>query len=184
MRRKPLWWPLAAALAATLCFQAVLAAASLKVGGDVGNLKFNRASSPGDHVYLGLAEAGEFTLKDIHSPYILIEVLRSTCPFCLAQAPAMNNLFNLVQGSNLRDRLKFMGVGESDYESALEKFKTDYEVPFPLVSDPHGKIGKALRIRGTPTTVVLDRNGKVLFVHQGVFREAGQIFKKLQSLLP
>ena len=37
-----------------------------------------------------------FTLQDIKAPYVLIEIMRTTCPHCVAQVPALNQLYQLV----------------------------------------------------------------------------------------
>ena len=33
----------------------------------------------------------------IKSPYVLVEQFKTSCPHCMAQAPVLNNLYNLVQ---------------------------------------------------------------------------------------
>ncbi len=183
MKLKSWLWPLAVCLTLILAFQAKGSAAVVKVGQGVGNLKFNPPLSAADQQYLGLGKSGEFTLGDLKAPYVLLEILRTSCPYCMAQAPVMNELYQLVQASSLRSKLKFIGVCESNYQSAAKKFKADYNVPFPLIPDPYWEIGNALRIQGTPTMVVLDKSGKVVFVHEGTFDSAGKIFQRLRSLL-
>ena len=65
----------------------------------------------------------------------------------------MNRLYNLVAKSDLKDKVKFIAVGESDNESSLKQFKAAHKVPFPMVPDPDCKIGVGLfNISGTPTT--------------------------------
>ncbi|MFA4902205.1 MAG: hypothetical protein WC600_05605 [Desulfobaccales bacterium] len=96
----------------------------------------------------------------------------------------MNRLYNLVAKSDLKDKVKFLAVGESDNESALRKFKAAYKVPFPMVPDPDWAIGvDVFHIDGTPTTVVVDKHGKVLLRESGSFGNAGQMFKILKARL-
>jgi hypothetical protein len=100
------------------------------------------------------------------------------------QAPVVNRLYNLVANSDLKDKVKFIAVGESDNGSSLERFKTAYKVPFPMVPDPDWDIGVDLfHISGTPTTVLVDKSGKVLLVEDGVFDRAGAMFKKIKAKL-
>lgn len=96
----------------------------------------------------------------------------------------MNRLYDLVAKSNLRDKLKFIAVGEGDSRQSLQRFKSAHKVPFPLVPDPDWKIGVDLfHISGTPTTVIVDKAGKMLLVEEGVFGNADQVFKKLKARL-
>ncbi len=94
----------------------------------------------------------------------------------------MNRLYNLVAKSDLKDKVKFIAVGESDNESSLRRFKAAYKVPFPMVPDPDWDIGVDIfHIDGTPTTVVVDKHGKVLLRESGTFNSADQVFKKLKT---
>ena len=107
--------------------------------------------------------------------------MRTTCPHCVAQAPALNRLYHLVANSPLQDKVKLIAVGESNYESALKQFKATHQVPFPLVPDPDWEIGTAFNIAGTPTIVLLDKSGQVLLVEEGAFDNADQVFKKIKA---
>ena len=96
----------------------------------------------------------------------------------------MNRLYNLVVNSDLKDKVKFIGVGESDTESSLGSLKTAYKVPFPLVPDPHWDIGvDVFHIQGTPTTVVVDKRGAVRLWEDGLFTDAGRVFRELKARL-
>jgi hypothetical protein len=98
------------------------------------------------------------------------------------QAPVVNRLYNLVAKSDLQDKVKFIAVAESDNESSLQRFKTAHKVPFPMVPDPDWDVGVDLfHISGTPTTVLVDKSGKVLLVQDGFFDNAGAMFKKIKA---
>jgi peroxiredoxin len=173
--------PLALAGCLTLVLACPVLLSATAVPTKTANLKFSSTISEPDRQYLGLEKPGAFTLQDIKAPYVLLELMRTTCPHCIEQAPAMNQLFHLVANSNLKDKVKFIAVGESDEASALQKFKAAHKVPFPLVPDPEWEIGTLFNIQGTPTTVLLDKTGKVLLVEEGVFDRAGQVFKQLKA---
>ena len=96
----------------------------------------------------------------------------------------MNRLYNLVAKSDLKDKVKFIAVGESDNGSSLQRFKTSYKVPFPMVPDPDWDIGVDLfHISGTPTTVLVDKRGKVLLIEAGIFDSADQMLKIIKAKL-
>ncbi|MFI5355589.1 MAG: peroxiredoxin family protein [Desulfobaccales bacterium] len=137
-KKTALWSPLLG-VALLLVFSGSLAAAALKVGYQAGNLKFGQVISEADQKYLGLKNSGPFTLKDIQAEYVLIEVLNANCPHCMEQAAALNGLYGLVEGSDLKDRLKFIGV-VSNSEAAVTKWRAAYKVPFALVPDPEWEI--------------------------------------------
>jgi thiol-disulfide isomerase/thioredoxin len=149
--------------------------------GKFADLKFAGTISEADRQYLGLEKPGPFGLQDIKAPYVLVEIMRTTCPHCVDQAPALNRLHKLVADSPLKDKVKFIAVGESNHEPALKQFQAAHKIPFALVPDPDWEIGTRFTIQGTPTTVLLDRQGKVLLVEEGVFDNPGAMFKRLKA---
>ena len=169
-------------LAFLLVFSGSLAAAALKVGYQSGNVKFAEVLSEADQKYLGLKNSGPFTRKDIQTEYVLIEILNANCPHCIEQAGGMNRLYRLVEGSELKDRVKFIGV-VSNSEAAAAGWRKAYKVPFALVPDPEWEIAGDFNITGTPTTVVVDKSGKVIVLHDGAFSDSTQAFNQLKAKL-
>jgi peroxiredoxin len=169
------------------CLTMVLAIGSWSLAASsqqkIAAVKFSATLSEADQKYLGLEKPGAFTLQDIKAPYVLIEIMRTTCPHCIAQAPALNQLYQLAANSNLKDKLKIISVGASDNEAELKHFKAVHKVPFAVVADPECKVSAAFNISGTPTTVLVAKSGKVLLVEDGVFGSAGSMLKKIKAKL-
>ena len=160
-------------LAMLLIFSGSLAAAALKIGYQAGDLKFVKTISETDQKYLGLKTPGPFTeghpgqIRPHRSPQCQLSALRQE------QAGAMNRLYQLVESSDLKDRVKFIGV-VSNSEAAVTRWKKAYKVPFALVPDPDWEIAGNFNITGTPTTVVVGKSGKVIVLHDGVFSDAAK----------
>ncbi len=168
-----------AALTLALC--SALMAAPLRVGFQAGNLNFGKTMNPADQAYLGLKNPGEFSLKDIQADYVLVEILNANCPYCMEQAATLNRLYHLVEASEFKDRIKFIGV-VSNSNPEVARWKSAYKVPFPLIADPEWVIGNDIfKITGTPTTVVLDKQGKVIILHDGLFADSNKAFRDLRA---
>lgn len=154
------------------------------VGQTVPEVKFSGTVTPEGSTYLGLAKQGPFTLKDVKAPYVLVEQFSTNCPHCMAQSPVMNQLFNMVQqDANLKSKIKFLGAGQGDDEMKMKMWKAFHKVPFPLVPDPTNSFGKAMNFTPFPVTVVLDKTGKILFVHIGAFDSADEVFQKIKAIV-
>ena len=163
---------------------AAAAEAEPKVGQTVGSVTFSGTISPEESTYLGLAKQGPFTLKDVKAPYVLVEQFNTSCPHCMHQAPAMNQLFDKVQADpQLKDKLKFIGAGQGNDETQLKMWKAFNKVPFALVPDPNNSFGKALNFTPYPVTVVLDKTGKILFAHIGAFENADEVLAKIKTVV-
>ncbi len=172
------------ALVFSLRAEAPAAEPEPKVGHSVGNLTFPQPLSKEDANYLGLAKRNAFSLQDIKSPYVLVEQFNTNCPHCVAQAPALNNLYTMVQqDAALKSKLKFLALGQNNDENAVKMWKAFHKVPFPVLPDTVNTFGKALNFSAYPLTVVLDRSGKILFVHIGAFENADEILKSIKSVV-
>jgi hypothetical protein len=162
---------------------ALMAAAAAALAGPGAGLKLAAPLSDADRHYLGLEKQGEFALKDLPAPYLLIEVMRTGCGHCLATVGPMNRLFHLVQGSDLKDRVKVIGVGEGDSPQALGRYRTKCQVAFPLIPDPDWEVLERYRLSGTPALLLLDRAGTVKYRHSGAFDHAEQVLKELRRAM-
>jgi thiol-disulfide isomerase/thioredoxin len=184
MRNKVL--VLTCSLALLLIFSAVSLAAEAepKVGQMVPNVQFEPTITPEGSTYLGLAKQGPFSLKDIKSPYVLVEQFNTLCPHCMAQAPVMDKLFAMVQQDpQLKNKLKFLGAGQGNSAQQVKIWKSFQKVPFALVPDPNSAFGKALNFSPYPVTVVMNKAHKILLVQIGTFEDAGEVFQKIKAVV-
>lgn len=83
----------------------------------------------------------------------------------------------------MKDNLKVVGVGYQDNEFKLKFWQSQFKVQFPLVSDMEGQIFNTLKLPGTPVHVIVDKEGKVQWVHVGGFDEAEAVFKEIKGAL-
>ena len=68
----------------------------------------------------------------------------------------------------------------------MKKFLTDLddEVPFPILTDPEGKLPKKYKVEAMPTTLFIDREGKIRFRHKGFEKDHMQTYiSELMALL-
>jgi peroxiredoxin len=165
--------------------QAKVAWAELRVGQRFSSLTFSGTISDADRLYLGLARPGEFILNDIRVRYLLVQIFSDACPHCTAQAPVVNRLFHeLSANPKLNDgTLKMMGVGYYGTPATMERWRGKYGAPFPLIPDPKGQVFRTLDIPGTPTYVVLDSRGTVVYLFYGEIANPRRFMRELLAHL-
>lgn len=170
------------ALLLAFCASSLFAEADPKVGQVLGAVKFAKPLGDDDAKYLGLPKAQEFTIKDVQSPYILIEQFNTSCPHCMHQAPILNKLYDLVQqDAGLKGKLKFMSVGQNNDENAVKMWKAFHKVPFPVIPDPSSGLGKALNFSPYPVSMIVDKSGKIIWVEIGAFESADDALKAVKA---
>jgi peroxiredoxin len=161
----------------------VAPAPAVQKGKDYGNLSFPAVLSEHDQKYLGLSSTGAFKLENIGAPYVVLEIMRSSCPHCQEQVPGMNSFFNLVQNSDLKGKVRFLAVAQGCSADEAKNFKKRHKVAFPVLADPKGTVGGALGISGVPTTVIMNRNGQALRVHVGDIGSPKKALAELRGLV-
>ncbi|UCE56402.1 MAG: redoxin domain-containing protein [Desulfobacterales bacterium] len=144
---------------------------------------------PKERKYLGLSKGNTFTLKEIKSDLVLVEIISVYCPSCQRQAPAYNELFDLIENDpDTRGRIKIIGIAAGNGDLEVKGFKEKYKVRFPIIPDPqfemHRDIGSSL----TPFSIYVrqdpsDQIGIVAETHLGPNRDYQRVFKKLGQLM-
>lgn len=137
--------------------------------------------------YLGLtgAPGDKFTLADIKADILLIELFSMYCPFCQAEAPRVNELYERLQEleehRNIVVRMVGLGVSNSAYE--VEHFKKTYQVKFPMFPDKDLSKYDLFKGEGTPEFIgcVLRPEGKseIVLRNSGGFDSAAEFMNEL-----
>jgi len=87
------------------------------------------------------------------------------------------------QDANLRKQIKFLAVGQEDDEIKVKMWKAFHKIPFPLFPDPKATFGEAIKFHPYPITMVFDKEGKIVWVHVGLFENPEEVLKALKSVL-
>ncbi|MEU3319417.1 TlpA family protein disulfide reductase [Streptomyces sp. NPDC059164] len=103
-------------------------------------------------------------VADLRGKVVVINAWGSWCPPCRAEAPH----FNKVAKETKDKGVAFFGINARDRDITLSKaFEEDYKMVYPSLYDPIGKSLLTGFPKGTlnpqalPTTIVLDRDGKI-----------------------
>jgi len=163
------------------CF--ALAGGIPATGSYLPDLKIESPPSKKDREYLGIGDTGTFSIKQVNSPYTLIEIVGIYCPKCHAQAPLFNKLFyRLRKDPDLFKRIKMLVIAAGANSTEVNYMKKEFRIPFPIVKDPKFEIHKSLGEPRTPFTMIVTSDGKVVFTHLGVIRDIDNFFLRIRKL--
>ena len=106
-------------------------------------------------------DAKPFALTDLAGKIVVINVWGSWCGPCRLETPDLVRLAN----EDARRGVRFVGINTRDNPDAAKAFVRSFKVPYPSVKDDNGEVLLAFRdtipTTVVPTTVVIDRQGKV-----------------------
>jgi len=134
-----------------------------------------------DRQYLGISESA-FKLRHVKADVMVVEVLGVYCPYCYEQAPLFRNLFNRLQDGKLKDKVKMFGVAAGATAMEVEYLREQGQYNYPIVEDPQYSVHKLLGEPKTPFTMIVDKEGKVLFAHQGIIRDIDSFYSRIGEL--
>lgn len=105
-------------------------------------------------------------LEDFSDKVVIVNFWASWCPPCLEEIPSMVEFYNQYKARGEQIELLAISVGETVAE--VNEFLTTTPLPFPILMDEGGDSARAWKVFTYPTTVVLDRNGKIAAGSVGV----------------
>jgi thiol-disulfide isomerase/thioredoxin len=154
----------------------------VEAGNKLGDLEFPAPLTADDAKYLGVPADKPFKLSQVGAPYVLVEIFATGCSHCFSHAPLMNKLYELIKkDAQMADKVKVIGLAAGDSTANVATWKKTCKVPFALVADTDNKTTGKINIMGTPTTVLINKSGDVLYAKPGAFADAEAFLKDLNA---
>lgn len=110
---------------------------------------------------LQAAQPGE--LDGLRGRVVYLDFWASWCEPCRQSFPWMQRMRQSYENRGLTIIAVNLDHDRADAESFLQRLKPDFQIRF----DPDGQWADKFRVRGMPTSIVIDRHGVVRFTHIG-----------------
>jgi hypothetical protein len=141
-----------------------------------------------DRKYLGISGGERFRINDLQARIVLVEILDVYCAACQKQAPLYNQLYALIRSHPAaRKQIKMIGIAVGNNDEEVDSFRTAFQVPYPIITDPAYILHAAVGGGSTPFSMIVRRDfraksGLVADTHLGVNEDILGLFRKLQTL--
>jgi cytochrome c-type biogenesis protein len=111
----------------------------------------------------------EHQLSDYEGKVLVIEFFATWCTYCTDQIPTMEK----VREEYSEDQVAILFVDSDDRESKdkVADYRVKYDLQWPVVHQG-GDMGADYKVEALPSTVVVDREGKVQYFHEGTVKES------------
>lgn len=126
--------------------------------------------------------APDFTLRDpqgkpvqlsrvLGEKAVLLNFWATWCPPCQEEMPTMERAYRDYKARGLEILAVSIDAGrEATVTAKVKLFMAELKLTFPALLDLDGEVARAYRLRGLPTTYLIDRKGVIRAVEVG-FRD-------------
>lgn len=126
-------------------------------------------------------DGAEFDLAAMRARVVFINFWGSWCGPCAIETPMLDRISREYDSASVT----FLGIAVKDDRSATEAFIERNSISFPIIFDYNAKSAVQLgnlAMRGLPSSVVIDQQGRVAGVYIGVV-QTGDVRPVLEALL-
>lgn len=112
-------------------------------------------------------EGSQVSLADFQGRTVILNFWATWCGPCKEEMPLLQSY-----ADRYAKDLVVVGVDYDEPRETVQAYVDDLGLTFPILLDPGGKIGNQYRVRGFPSTFLLDAEGIIRYQHIGPLTEA------------
>jgi thiol-disulfide isomerase/thioredoxin len=130
--------------------------------------------------YFRNEQGNTVSTSELKGKVVFINFWASWCPPCRAEMPSLRILYNKLKDDN---RFAFLFLNEDEDAAKAKAFLQKNDYPFPVMS-AEGTVPADIFSGTLPTTVVLNKDGKMVMKHEDLAGYNNDDFiKQLRELL-
>ena len=124
------------------------------------------------------------TISNLKGKPILINFWATWCPYCQAERPTIQQIYNEWQSKGLVVlTIDIIGSTATETPSNLADFMQTHNYSFPVLLDMNRDATKSYGIRFTPTNILIDKNGIIYEIQTGGYPSKAAMETSLTKLL-
>ena len=136
-------------------------------------------AGPGPNFTLKSLSGKNLKLSEMTGNVVLINFWASWCGPCREEMPLLNELHKKYGPLGFT----VLGINVEEDSNNARGFLNDFPVDFPVLLDSKNQVSKQYNVVAMPTTVVVDRDGNMRFLHKGYKPGDEQKYRKMVKKL-
>jgi peroxiredoxin len=119
--------------------------------------------SPAPDFTLRVLDGPNLRLQEQRGKVVLVNFWATWCGPCRKEMPHLNRIADKYRSSGL----VLLGINVDDDVRNAADLAAKLGVKFPVLFDTDKKVSKLYDLNSMPSTLVIDRNGRVRYLHRG-----------------
>ncbi len=108
------------------------------------------------------------SLSQFRGQAVLINFWAVWCTYCRVEMPDIQQVYEAYQDRGF----VVLGINVGENEQSAEPFVKDAGVTFPILMDRDALVMRTYRMRGLPSSILIDSEGVIRTIHIGLIEEA------------
>ncbi len=123
----------------------------------------NEISGPAPNFTLKDAEGNAVSLSDLKGQIVMINFWASWCGPCRQEMPLLEAIYRKYEPLGFT----LLGVNVEENSNDGQAWLAERPVSFPVLYDPENGVSKLYDVIAMPSTVLIDRQGNLRYLHHG-----------------
>ena len=119
--------------------------------------------APAPDFTLKSANGDNLKLSEFRGQVVMINFWASWCAPCRQEMPLLDEMYRRYQGLGFA----LLGVNVEEDSDAAKALLREIPVSFPILFDTKNTVSRTYNLVAMPSSVFVDRNGTVRYVHHG-----------------
>ena len=120
-----------------------------KVAGNPAAPDFNLEDQDGNFI----------RLSDLKGKIVIVNFWATWCPPCRKEMPSMQRAWEVLE----KEGIAMLAVNVGEDSDLIFAFTAEYPVEFPLLMDKTSEVVSKWKVRGLPTTYVVNAAGQIVY---------------------
>ncbi|MCU7844622.1 MAG: TlpA family protein disulfide reductase [Candidatus Thiodiazotropha sp. (ex Monitilora ramsayi)] len=128
-----------------------------------GQASASSEPSPAPDFTLKSRSGENIKLSELRGQVVMINFWASWCGPCRQEMPILDQLYQRYEPMGFT----LLGVNVEEDSAAANKVLREIPVTFPVLYDSKNQVSETYQVRAMPSTFLIDRDGKVRYLHKG-----------------